>query len=68
MSSEPRTRSQSARHTWLGTHARSSGIVLLVLAGFALPYGERMGTALAIVGAALLALAYQGERRRAGRR
>jgi hypothetical protein len=68
MSMEPRARTESKRQAWLEAHGRSSGIVLLVLAGFALPYGERVGTALAIAGAALLALAYEVERRCAVRR
>ena len=60
---EPQTRTRSARHAWLEAHVRSSGLVLLVAAGFALPYGQRAGLALAIVGAALLALGYEVERR-----
>ena len=68
MRGESRTRSQSARAAWLEEPVRSSGVVLLVLAGFALPYGPRVGLALAVVGAALLALGYEAERRRARRR
>jgi hypothetical protein len=68
MHGEPGTRSESKLQAWLDAHVRSSGIVLLVMAGFALPYGERIGTALALVGAVLLAVAYEVDRRRADRR
>jgi hypothetical protein len=63
MRTEPRTRSQSTRLAWLEAHVRSAGLVVLVAAGFALPYGQRVGLALAVVGAVLLALGYESERR-----